>query len=233
MLACGEAKDEEQLKSFNRTVVRLGDTLNKPVCATGDVHFLQPEDSIYREILMTGKGFADASAQAPLYYRTTDEMLREFSYLGKERAMQVVVEAPNQIAGMCSEVQPVPDGTCPPSIENSAQELERIARNRAQELYCENGVLHPQVSARLEAELVPIIENGFDVMYIAAQKLVAKSLAAGYLVGSRGSVGSSFVAYLTGITEVNALDPHYRCPNCNHTIFEESGKYGTWRRYAG
>ena len=223
MLQNGMARDEEQLRDFNRTILRLGDSLHIPVCATGDVHFLEPGDSIYREILMAGKGFEDASNQPPLYFKSTDEMLQEFSYLGPERAFEVVVANTNKIAEMCEEIQPVPDGTYPPSVENSAQEIESMARTRAAELYGEN--LPGIVADRLETELGSIIKHGFDVMYIIAQKLVAKSLAAGYLVGSRGSVGSSFVAYLTGITEVNALAPHYRCPKCKHSEFYDGVEY--------
>lgn len=220
-------RDEEQLKDINRTILRLGDTLGKPVCATGDVHFLTPEDAVYREILMTSKGFDDAQFQAPLYYRTTGEMLSEFSYLGRERAYDVVIKNPNLISDLCEEIQPVLDGTYPPSIENSARDIEELARKRVMELYAVDGKLPDIVSERLESELRPIISHGFDVMYITAQKLVKKSNDAGYLVGSRGSVGSSFVAYLTGITEVNALQPHYRCPECRHSIFGLDAKYQT------
>ncbi len=225
MLQNGLARDEEQLRDFNRTILRLGDSLGIPVCATGDVHFLEPGDAIFREILMAGKGFEDASNQPPLYFKTTDEMLDEFSYLGPERAFEVVVANPNKIAALCDEIQPVPDGTYPPSVENSAEEIEGMSRRRATELYGEE--LPATVADRLEQELGSIIKHGFDVMYIIAQKLVAKSLAAGYLVGSRGSVGSSFVAYLTGITEVNALQPHYRCPDCRYSEFYEGVEYAT------
>ena len=220
-------QDEEQLRELNRKILRLGDTLGKPVCATGDVHFLEPEDSIYREILMTGKGFDDAQFQAPLYYRTTEEMLREFDYLGPDRAFDVVVKNPNLIADLCEDIVPVLDGTYPPSIENSARDIEEMARKRVMELYGVDGKLPDIVAQRLESELTPIIAHGFDVMYITAQKLVKKSNDAGYLVGSRGSVGSSFVAFLTGITEVNALPPHYRCPHCRHSIFDVDPAYQT------
>lgn len=225
MLQNGMARDEEQLRDFNRTILKLGDSLGIPVCATGDVHFLEPGDAIFREILMAGKGFEDASNQPPLYFKTTDEMLAEFSYLGTDRAFEVVVTNTNKIAALCDEIQPVPDGTYPPSVENSAQEIEGMSRRRAAELYEFNGKLPQIVADRLEQELGSIIKHGFDVMYIIAQKLVAKSLAAGYLVGSRGSVGSSFVAYLTGITEVNALLPHYRCPSCRYSEFYDGVEY--------
>ena len=225
MVRNGMAKDVEQLRDFNRTIVKLGKSLGKPVCATGDVHFIDPEDSVYREIIMTGMGFEDASEQAPLYFKTTDEMLEEFSYLGRETAYDVVIKNPNMIADMCEEVTPVKDGTYPPSIANSAEEINSLARTRAAELYGDE--LPPIVRDRLEMELNSIIGHGYDIMYIIAQKLVQKSLEAGYLVGSRGSVGSSVVAYFTGITEVNALPPHYRCPNCRHSIFDIEGDYRT------
>ena len=221
----GEAKDVEQLRDFNRTVVRLADELGKPVCATGDVHFINPEDAIYREIIMTGMGFEDASQQAPLYFKTTDEMLDEFSYLGPERAYEVVVKNTNAIADQVEIIMPVKDGTYPPSIAHSAEEINDLARARAAELYGDE--LPPIVKDRLEMELGAIIGHGYDIMYIIAQKLVKKSLDDGYLVGSRGSVGSSVVAYFTGITEVNALKPHYRCPNCKHSIWDIEGDYRT------
>lgn len=224
MLESGAARDEEQLREFNRTVLKLGDALQKPVVATGDVHFLEPEDAQYRAILMAGMGFSDADKQAPLYFKTTDEMLAEFSYLGRDRALEVVVENPNKIADWCEDIKPVPDDKCPPVIPGSAEEIESMAKQKAAELY--GDPLPPLIQQRLDAELIPIIKNGFDVMYLIAQKLVAKSLEDGYLVGSRGSVGSSFVAYLTGITEVNSLPPHYRCPQCRHSIFPEDPQYG-------
>ncbi len=221
------AQSEEQLRDFNRTVLKLGDALHKPVCATGDVHFLEPEDGIYREILQAGMGFKDAEDHAPLYFKTTDEMLEEFSYLGAQRAYEVVVKNPNMIADQIEHIEPVLSGSYPPSIPNSAEDLENMCREKARELYEEDGVLPQIVSDRVDAELIPIIKNGFDVMYIIAQKLVAKSMEMGYLVGSRGSVGSSFVAYLSGITEVNALQPHYRCPNCRHSIWDNDPIYQT------
>ncbi len=227
MINEGLARDEQELRDFNIRISELAEKLGKPLCATCDVHFIDPEDSIYREIIMTGMKYADAGRQAPLYYHTTDEMLREFSYLGEQRAKQAVIYYPNMIADMCEPVIPVKQGTYPPHIENSAELLEKIAIERAHELYAENGVLHPVIEERMKAELTPIVENGFDVMYVIAQKLVAESNKNGYIVGSRGSVGSSFVAYLAGITEVNSLAPHYRCPKCHHTIFGDSEKYHT------
>ncbi len=223
----GQVKDEEQLREFNRTVLRLGDALHKPVCATGDVHFLEPEDGIYREILQAGMGFKDAEDPAPLYFKTTDEMLREFSYLGTERAYEVVVTNPNAIADQCEEIEPVLQGSYPPSIEHSAEDLQEMCWARAKELYEEDGALPDIITDRINAELLPIVEHGFDVMYMIAQKLVAKSNEMGYLVGSRGSVGSSFVAYLSGITEVNALKPHYRCPHCRHSVWDNDPIYQT------
>ena len=220
-------QSEEQLRDFNRTVLKLGDALHKPVCATGDVHFLEPEDGIYREILQAGMGFKDAEDPAPLYFKTTDEMLEEFSYLGAQRAYEVVVKNPNLIADQVEHIEPVLSGSYPPSIENSARDLETMCRAKAEELYAEDGVLPQIVSDRVDAELIPIIKNGFDVMYMIAQKLVAKSNEMGYLVGSRGSVGSSFVAFLSGITEVNALKPHYRCPRCRHSVWDNDPVYQT------
>ncbi len=225
MVRSGQARDVEQLREYNRTVVRLADELGKPVCATGDVHFIEPDDAIYREIIMTGMGYEDAGEQAPLYFKTTDEMLDEFAYLGQERAYEVVVKNPNAIADQVEVIMPVKDGTYPPSIEHSAEEINDLARSRAAELYGDE--LPPEVKDRLEMELGAIIGNGYDIMYIIAQKLVKKSMDDGYLVGSRGSVGSSVVAYFTGITEVNALKPHYRCPNCRHSIWDIEGDYRT------
>lgn len=223
MLEKGLAKDVEQIREFNRTIVRLGEKLNKPVVATGDVHFLEPEDSNFREIMMTGMGFSDASNQAPLYFKTTDEMLKEFSYLGEKKAFEVVVENTNLIADMCENIRPVPKEQYPPKIENSARDIENMCREKVTEIYGDN--LPQIVSDRLKVELDSIIGHGFDIMYIIAQKLVSKSISDGYLVGSRGSVGSSFVAFLTGITEVNALPPHYVCKNCKHSIFDVPKEY--------
>jgi DNA polymerase-3 subunit alpha (Gram-positive type) len=208
----------EDLENINRRICALGDELDKPVCATCDVHFLDPEDEVYRRIIMAGKGFKDADNQAPLYLHTTEEMLEEFAYLGSEKAEEVVITNTNRIADMIESIDPVRPDKCPPVIENSDQTLRDICNNRAHELYGEN--LPDIVKDRLEMELNSIISNGFAVMYIIAQKLVWKSVEDGYLVGSRGSVGSSFVAYMAGITEVNSLSPHYRCENCYYVDFD-------------
>ena len=212
-----EPKMVEELKEYNQKIVRLGEQYNKPVVATCDVHFLNPEDEIYRRIIMTGKGFKDADDQAPLYLRTTEEMLKEFEYLGEEKAREVVITNTVKIAKMCEKISPVRPDKCPPVIENSDQLLTDICYNRAHELYGEN--LPEIVEERLQRELNSIISNGFAVMYIIAQKLVWKSNADGYLVGSRGSVGSSFVATMAGITEVNPLHPHYYCEKCHYSDF--------------
>ena len=206
------------LQDLNRKIVELGEKFNKPVCATCDVHFLNPEDEVYRRIIMSNKGFGDADLQPPLYLRTTEEMLDEFQYLGAEKAEEVVVTNTNRIADMIDRISPVRPDKCPPVIENSAGILRDICYNRAHELYGEN--LPDIVTERLERELNSIIGNGFAVMYIIAQKLVWKSVADGYLVGSRGSVGSPFVAYMAGITEVNSLQAHYLCPKCHYVDFD-------------
>ena len=206
------------LQDLNRKIVELGEKFNKPVCATCDVHFLNPEDEVYRRIIMSNKGFGDADLQPPLYLRTTEEMLDEFQYLGAEKAEEVVVTNTNRIADMIDRISPVRPDKCPPVIENSAGILRDICYNRAHELYGED--LPDIVTERLERELNSIIGNGFAVMYIIAQKLVWKSAADGYLVGSRGSVGSSFVAYMAGITEVNSLQAHYLCPKCHYVDFD-------------
>ena len=206
------------LQDLNRKIVELGEKFNKPVCATCYVHFLNPEDEVYRRIIMSNKGFGDADLQPPLYLRTTEEMLEEFQYLGAEKAEEVVVTNTNRIADMIDRISPVRPDKCPPVIENSAGILRDICYNRAHELYGEN--LPDIVTERLERELNSIIGNGFAVMYIIAQKLVWKSVADGYLVGSRGSVGSSFVAYMAGITEVNSLQAHYLCPKCHYVDFD-------------
>jgi len=215
---------EERILEINREIVSLGERLGIPVAATGDVHFLNPEDAIYREVILTKNGFDDAAFQAPLYYKTTTEMLEEFSYLGEEAARRVVVDVPNQIAEQCELLKPFPDGTHAPTIENASDILRDMAVNRAHEIY--GDPLPEVVQARLDRELKSIIGNGFASLYLMAQRLVHKSNSDGYLVGSRGSVGSSFVATMAGITEVNALQPHYVCPNCKHSDFDvDRSKY--------
>lgn len=208
----------EDIQEINRQIVRLGEQFGKPVVATCDVHFLNPEDEIYRRIIMAGQGFPDADNQAPLYLRTTEEMLDEFSYLGSDKAEEVVIENTNLIADMIDVMSPVRPDKCPPVIEDSDRQLTEICYNKAHELYGET--LPKIVEDRLEKELHSIISNGFAVMYIIAQKLVWKSVEDGYLVGSRGSVGSSFVANMAGITEVNSLSPHYLCPKCHYYDFD-------------
>ena len=216
----------DELKDINRRIVKLGEEFHKPVVATCDVHFMDPEDEVYRRIILAGKGFKDADEQAPLYLRTTEEMLEEFSYLGSEKAKEVVIDNTNMIADMCERISPVRPDKCPPVIENSDQMLSDICYNKAHEMYGED--LPEIVSERLERELKSIIGNGYAVMYIIAQKLVWKSNEDGYLVGSRGSVGSSFAATMSGITEVNPLAPHYYCAHCHYSDFDspEVKKYG-------
>ena len=208
----------EELQEINRKICRLGEEFHKPVVATCDVHFLDPQDEVYRRIIMAGKGFKDSDNQAPLYLRTTEEMLAEFEYLGSEKAREVVITNPNKIAAMCERIEPVRPDKCPPVIENSDQMLRDICYNKAHEMYGEE--LPPIVQERLERELNSIISNGYAVMYIIAQKLVWKSNEDGYLVGSRGSVGSSFAATMSGITEVNPLRPHYYCKKCHYSDFD-------------
>ena len=226
MLSKGIAKDVEQLREYNRTVVRLGGALGKMVVATGDVHFLNPEDEIFRHILLATKGFDDADKENPLYFRTTDNMLEEFSYLGEEKAYEVVVTNPNLIADMCETLRPVPHNLFAPKIENSVEDLKALVYGKLHRLYGENP---PElITKRVETELHDIISCHYDVIYMSAQKLVQNSLEHGYLVGSRGSVGSSIVAYMSGITEVNSFPPHYRCPNpeCKYTTFDVPEGYG-------
>ena len=215
--------NREYLKDINRKIVQLGEKLNKPVVATCDVHFMDPEDELYRRILEAGQGYKDADNQAPLYLRTTNEMLEEFSYLGEEKAYEVVVTNTNLISDMCEQISPISPEKCPPHIPGCEQTIKDIAYTKAHDLYGEE--LPTIVKERLDKELDSIINNGFSVMYIIAQKLVWKSNEDGYIVGSRGSVGSSLVAYMTGITEVNALPAHYRCPNCKYSDFTDYG-YG-------
>ncbi len=224
MLRNGAVSSVEDLRDFNRTIVRLGEELGKPVCATGDVHFMDPEDEIYRHILLASKKFPDANESLPIYFKTTDEMLEEFSYLGEEKAFEVVVENPRHIADQVEEIELLPHGQLfPPRLENSEQELNQRVWDKCHELYGEDP---PQkIVERLNIELGGILGK-YDVVYMSAQKLVQRSLENGYLVGSRGSVGSSLVAYMSGITEVNSLPPHYRCPQCKYTEFDESGQYG-------
>ncbi len=217
LVSKNEIKNVEGLQDINRRIVSLGKKLDKIVVATGDVHFLEPEDEVYRRILMAGQGYSDAEEQAPLYLKTTDEMLKEFSYLGEELAYEVVVHNTNKVADMIDDVKPIPDGTFPPEIEGSDEMLREMNYNKAREIYGED--LPDIVEKRLERELNSIISNGYAVMYIIAQKLVKKSNEDGYLVGSRGSVGSSFVATMSGITEVNPLPPHYICPDCKYSKF--------------
>lgn len=224
MIAKGMAKDEEQLRDWNRDILRLADELGKPCCATGDVHFLEPEDEAFRRILMAGQGFSDADNQAPLYFKSTDEMLKEFSYLGEDRAYEVVVKNTNMIADMCDVIRPVPRENYPPHIDGCEDDLRNMCYEKAKRIY--GDPLPEPVQARLDRELNSIIGNGYAVMYIIAQKLVTKSLADGYLVGSRGSVGSSLAAFMSDITEVNSLAPHYLCPDDKYLEWHEEYSCG-------
>ena len=224
MIAKGMAKDEEQLRDWNRDILRLADELGKPCCATGDVHFLEPEDEAFRRILMAGQGFSDADNQAPLYFKSTDEMLKEFSYLGEDRAYEVVVKNTNMIADMCDVIRPVPRENYPPHIDGCEDDLRNMCYDKAKRIY--GDPLPEPVQARLDRELGSIIGNGYAVMYIIAQKLVTKSLADGYLVGSRGSVGLSRAAFMSDITEVNSLAPHYLCPDDKYLEWHEDYSCG-------
>ena len=219
----GTLESDEDLRNIVRKIVDLGEKMGKPVCATCDVHFMDPQDEIYRRILQAGQGYGDADMQAPLYLRTTEEMLKEFAFLGEEKAYEVVVTNTNKISDMCEKIRPISPEKCPPHIPGCEETIKTIAYDKAHELYGEE--LPKIVEERLERELNSIISNGFSVMYIIAQKLVWKSNEDGYIVGSRGSVGSSFVANMTGITEVNSLPPHYRCPNCKYSDFNVDKKY--------
>ncbi len=221
MLRDGTVSSMKELEDINKKIVDLGDELGKLTVATCDVHFLDPQDEIYRRILMAGQGFSDADNQAPLYLRTTEEMLNEFLYLGNEKSYEVVVTNTNKISDMCEKICPISKEKCPPVIEGAEEEIEEICTKRAKELY--GDPLPEIVQARLRRELDSIIKNGFSTLYIIAQRLVKKSNDDGYLVGSRGSVGSSFVANMLGITEVNSLIPHYRCPNCKYSDFTDYG----------
>ena len=224
MLREGAVRSEEELRDFNCTIVRLGEELGKRVVATGDVHFQEPEDEVYRRILLASKKFPDANAPLPIYFRTTDEMLREFEYLGKEKAYEVVVTNTRAIADQIENIELLPKGKLfPPRLENSREDLNRLVWDKVHELY---GDEPPKlIKDRLDIELGGILGK-YDVVYMSAQKLVQRSLECGYLVGSRGSVGSSLVAYMSGITEVNSLPPHYRCPKCRHSEFITDGSYG-------
>jgi DNA polymerase-3 subunit alpha (Gram-positive type) len=219
----GKVANEEGLRDLNRKIVALGDKMGKKVVATCDVHFLEEKDEVFRRILQAGQGYNDADLQPPLYFRNTEEMLREFEYLGEEKAYEVVVTNTNVVADMIEDIRPVPEGQFSPKIEGSAEDIERIARENAERLY--GNPLPKIVEDRLAAELESVIGHGYADLYNIARLLVEHSVADGYIVGSRGSVGSSFLAYLSNITEVNSLCAHYRCPKCKHSEFFEHGEY--------
>ena len=223
LVAEGTLANDDAIRETNRKIVKLGEALHKPVVATCDVHFIDPEDEVFRHVILAGQGFSDADKPLPLYFRTTEEMLEEFSYLGEEKAYEVVVTNTNLIADQCEPIQPVPDGKFPPHMDHAAEDLRELCETKAKRLYGEN--LPEIVSTRMEKELNSIITHGYSVMYMIAQKLVAKSLSDGYLVGSRGSVGSSFAAFLSDITEVNSLCPHYLCDHCKNVEFFTKGEY--------
>ncbi|MDW7670660.1 MAG: PolC-type DNA polymerase III [Bacillota bacterium] len=218
----GLVKNEMELKELNRKIVELGRRVNRPVLATGDTHYTRRTDELYRQVLQTGMGYEDAEDSAGLYLKTTEEMLQEFDYLGPDTAMEIVVQQPAALADQIRPLLPVPDGTFPPHMEGSEEQLEKLCRTKATAIY--GDPLPDKVSKRLDRELRSIIDNGYAVMYMIAHKLVAKSLSDGYLVGSRGSVGSSFAATMSDITEVNPLPPHYICPSCQHSAFFTEGE---------